>query len=64
MIEVAAVTELTQNANQLVRHNAPRLEVLVLPEIPRVTASEEELKAYIMQIQHFALTLAAEFKNV
>lgn len=64
MAEVVAVTDLTQNANQLVRHNAPRLEVLLLPEIPRVTASDEELKPYTMQIQHFALTLAAEFENV
>lgn len=64
MVEVAAVTELTQNANQLVRHNAPRLEVLVIPEIPRVTASDEELKSYIRQIQQFALTLAAEFENL
>lgn len=63
MVEVAAVTELTQNASLLVRPDAPRLEVLLLPEIPRVTASDEELKSYTRQIQQFALTLAAEFEN-
>lgn len=63
MVEVAAVTELTQNASLLVRPDAPRLEVLLLPEIPRVTASDEELKSNTRQIQQFALTLAAEFEN-
>lgn len=64
MVEIAKVTELNDVAGKLVRNNAPRLEILVLPEIPKIDTSEEELKSYTRHIWLWTLDFAANIENM
>lgn len=65
-IEVATVTDLhyRQKTGMLVRNGAPRIEILVLPEIPNVSSSEEEIKSYARHIWQWTLKLAAEMEKI
>lgn len=65
-IEVATVTDLhyRQKTGMLVRNGAPRIEILVLPEIPNISSSEEEIKSYARHIWQWTLKLAAEMEKI
>lgn len=65
-IEVATVTDLNyrENTGMLVRNGASRIEILVLPEIPNISSSEEEIKSYARHIWQWTLKLAAEMEKI
>lgn len=48
----------------LVRNGAPRIEILVLPDIPNISSSEEEIKSYARHIWQWTLRLAAEMEKI
>lgn len=64
MVEVATVNELIEDAGKLVRSNDRRVEVLVLPEIPNIYTSEEDLTLYARHIWKWTRDLAAELTSV
>lgn len=65
-IEVATVTDLKyrEKTGMLVRNGASRIEILVLPEIPHISSSEEEIKSYARHIWQWTLKLAAEMEKI
>lgn len=65
-IEVATITDLNyrQKTGMLVRTSAPRKEIRVLPEIPNISSSEEDLKSYARHIWQWTLKLAAELEKM
>lgn len=65
-IEVATVTDLNyqEKTRMLVRNGAPRIEILVLPDIPNISSSEEEIKSYARHIWQWTLRLAAEMEKI
>lgn len=65
-IEVATVTDLKyqEKTGVLKRNGASRIEILVLPEIPNISSSEEEIKSYARHIWQWTLKLAAEMEKI
>ena len=64
-IEVSKVNELKFNADtmELQRVTDPRVEVTMIPGLPPLESSDEELKSYARYIWDKALSLGREFDN-